>query len=133
MSLRDKILSADDLTSEMVDVPEWGVKLEVRSPTAKVRSRMVSSAMRTNDDTGETTTDLESVYPQFLIACCFDPDTGDKVFEDDDQEVINAKSSAAVERVAKACLRVSGLSDDTESTLGKDSSEDTLSGGTTSS
>lgn len=132
MSLRDKILSADDLTSETVDVPEWGVTLEVRSPTAKVRSRMVSAAIRTNDD-GETTTDLESVYPQFLIACCFDPESGEKVFEDDDQEVINAKSSAAVERVAKACLRVSGLSDDTEKTLGKDSSEDTPSGATTSS
>lgn len=119
MNTRDKILKADDLTSEVVDVPQWGVKLEVRAPSAKVRSRMVSSAMRKDDD-GESSVDLESVYPQFLIACCFDPDTGEKVFEDGDQDAINDKSSAAVELVAKACLRVSGLSEDTEKVLGKD-------------
>jgi hypothetical protein len=119
VSIRDKILSADDLTSELVDVPEWDVKIEVRSPTAKVRSHMISLAMRKDED-GDSTIDLESVYPQFLISCCFDPETGEKVFEDGDQDVINAKSSAPVERVAKACLRVAGLSDDTEKTLGKD-------------
>jgi hypothetical protein len=119
MNIRDKILNADDLTSEVVDVPEWDVKLEVRAPSARVRSRMVSLAMRKNDE-GDDTLDLEAIYPRFLVACCFDPDTGEQVFTDDDLDAINSKSSAPVERVAKACLRVSGLSDDTEKVLGKD-------------
>lgn len=119
MGLRDKILNADDLTTELVDVPEWDVKLEVRSPSAKVRARMVSQAMKKDED-GESTLDLESIYPLMIVHCCFDPDTGEQVFTTDDIDAINAKSSAAVEPVAKACLRVSGLSNDTEDTLGKD-------------
>lgn len=119
MSLRDKILSADDLTSERVEVPEWDVTLEVRSPSAKARSRMVASAQRKDED-GESTMDLESIYPLLLIACCFDPESGEQVFTSDDIDAINDKSSAVVDRVAKACLRVSGLSEDTEKVLGKD-------------
>lgn len=119
MSLRDKILAADDLSVEVVDVPEWDVKLEVRSPSAKVRARMVSQAMATGED-GESSINFESIYPTLLVACCFDPDTGEQVFTQDDAEAINEKSSAAVEKVAKACLRVSGMADDTEKVLGKD-------------
>lgn len=118
MKLRDKILSADDLSIEIVEVPEWDVKLEVRSPSAKLRARMVSQAM-TSDDEGESSMNLELIYPTLLVACCFDPDTGEQVFTDEDAEAINAKSSAAVEKVAQACLRVSGLSNDTEKVLGK--------------
>lgn len=118
MSLRDKILAADDLTVEVLDVPEWDVKLEVRSPSAKVRARMVSQAMETNEN-GESNVNLEAIYPTLMVACCFDPDSGEQVFTADDAEAINSKSSAVVERVAKACLRVAGLSNDTEGTLGK--------------
>lgn len=106
MSLRDKILKAADLSHEDIEVPEWGVTIRVVSPTVRERARIVAAFMGPDG-----TPDIEKMYPALVIATASDPETGDRLFTDDDAEALSAKSGKAVERVAQAALRVSGMSD----------------------
>ena len=115
--LADKIRQSEDRTVEIIDVPEWGVKLELRSMTALQRSTMQTEWAETEEASAAV------LYQSVLQNCCFDPDTGENVFDDDDKEWILAEKSAeVVDRVAQACLRISGLSADSIDESGKDSS-----------
>jgi hypothetical protein len=42
--LRGKIFSADDITKELLVVPEWGVSVEIRSMTAGQRATLTEGA-----------------------------------------------------------------------------------------
>lgn len=106
MSLRDKIKSTPDSSSEVIEIPEWDVKLEVRSMTARVRARMLRDCV----DPDDGTMDFEKLYPALLVACCYDPDSAEAVFGEADIEWINDKASGPVERLAQAGMRLSGLS-----------------------
>lgn len=104
MSLRDQIIASSDLSYEDVEVPEWAVTVRVVSPTVRERSRIVAAFM---DDHGKV--DLERMYPTLVIATAVDPETGDRLFSDEDHEALCGKNGLAVERVAQAALRVAGL------------------------
>lgn len=118
-SLKERILAAEDMTSEIVEVPEWGdVRIEVRSPSAKFRSRLMRQFI--DPETGEL--NYELMYPSLLIATCHDPETGEKVFEDGDIDALNQKNGSLVERIAQAAMRVSGMGADAVDTGKADSS-----------
>jgi hypothetical protein len=110
MSLRDTILNANDLKEELVEVPEWGCSILVRSMTGKERSNLFSVAI---DAKGKL--DFEKAYPVIIIASAFDPETKEKVFTTADMELLNGKNAGAMEKVAKVAMRLSGL--DTESAM----------------
>ena len=42
MSIKDKIKQAGDLEREVVDIPEWGVTVEIRSMSARQRALMAN-------------------------------------------------------------------------------------------
>jgi hypothetical protein len=115
--LRDRIKAKDDITSEPLDVPEWGVKLEVRSMTGNERAVIMERYM---DEEGNLR--VGDLYPAVLIAACFDPDTGEKVFDNDDAGWLNEKNSAALERVGKVALRLAGIDAEAKDQMGKGSS-----------
>lgn len=109
-SMAERIAAAPDVESIPFDVPEWGVKLEIRSPTGQERSDMISSFI--NFETGENLGRSTAVlYPAVLSACCYDPETGERVFEPGaaSAAILNAKNGKVVERVAKACMPLVGL------------------------
>lgn len=124
VSLREKIRSTPDSSAEVVDVPEWDVKIEVRSMTAKVRARMLRECV----DPQEGTMDFEKLYPALLVACCFDPEQNEPVFVADDVGWINEKASGPVERLAQAGMRLSGLSREAVDAGKGDSSKSPTSG-----
>lgn len=105
MSIRDKIFAAQDIPSELVEVPLWGVTVEVRGLSGSERTRLLDAAV--NAETGEI--DLRSIYPQIVIGSCFDPETGERVFQDDDQEALLSKSAQALDVVAAVGLRLGGF------------------------
>lgn len=106
-NIRQKILNAQDIRSETVAVPEWDVTVEVRGLTGTQRARLMKSGF---DARG--TVDFERLYPELLIASVFDPESGTAVFGEADRDLLNAKSGAAIERIAQVAMRVSGLSPD---------------------
>jgi hypothetical protein len=101
----------------MVDVPEWGFTFEVRSMTAAERTHIMEMAQKAGQ------VDLSLVYPEIIIATTFNPETGEKVFTSEHSEALMAKNAAALDRLAKVGLRLSGMTEEAADAAGKDSSQ----------
>lgn len=127
-NLRDKILAVDDIQTESVPVPEWGVDIEVRGMNGAARATYMEKFR--DEDTGRI--NYPALYPTAIIECCFDPETGERIFRPDDEPLINQKSGKALERLASVAMRLSGMSEDAEKEAGNDSPE-TASDASTSS
>lgn len=127
-SLRDRILAVPDGSSEIIEVPEWdNVKVEVRSMTGAERAAYIENFG--DEESGRV--DWKLVTPTLLIASCYDPDSGERVFQPGDVEALNAKNAAVTERIAKIALRLAGLDTDAEKRLGKGSSRPSAASTTT--
>jgi hypothetical protein len=115
MSLRDKILNSKDIKKEIVTIKEWdNVKIEIRTMSGKERSVLLKTAV---DKNGEL--DFEKMYPSIIIATAYDPDTGEKVFNQEDREILNTKSAKCVEEIAKVALRLAGLDGESAKSIEK--------------
>jgi hypothetical protein len=115
VSIRDQILAKQDIPSEMVDVPEWGVKVEVRGMTGAERTRIMDKATQNAGDVN-----LQFVYPEIVIATAFDPESGEQVFKPGDRDALLAKSATALDRIAAVGMRLSGFTAESADDMGKD-------------
>lgn len=118
-SLRERILEKDDRQSELIEVPQWGEKLKVVGMSAKERARLLRRI--TDTETGEM--DIELMYPLLIIATAHDPDSGEKVFTEDDIDALNDKSGGALEVLGSAASRLSGMAQAEVNDMGKPSSQ----------
>ena len=101
MSLRDTILTADDLGSRIVDIPEWGVTIELRGMTGEQRMKLWEATQ------AKTRTHF---YADIMIACAFDPESGKPVFDPADRDAIGGKSGAVLDRLTGVINELSGTS-----------------------
>jgi hypothetical protein len=106
MDLRQAIFSADDITKELVEVPEWGVTVQLRSMTAAERAGMTEAASTKGDKVN-----ISLMYALCVIATVYDPTTGLPIFTANDKEAILSKSGVVIERLATKALGASGLAD----------------------
>jgi hypothetical protein len=116
-NLRSHILGLDDKAYEDIHVTAWDVTIRVTSMTGKERARMLKVAMGEEGDT----VDMEKLYPLVVIATAHElvelvdekgntlHNLGPKLFSPEDVEALNAKSAAALEQLATAGLRLSGM------------------------
>ena len=104
VSLKDLILTSNDITIEQVPVPEWGVTVELRS--LDVDS---FTAIQRASATGSGDTDLRQVYLSMIVAGVYDPETGQPVFTDADKPALAQKSMQVTERLVSALSRLSGM------------------------
>jgi hypothetical protein len=123
VSLRDQILAANDIPSEKVPVPEWGVTVEVRGMTGAERTRIMDKAV---DQQGGI--NLQFVYPEIVIATSFDNETGEQIFKPSDRDTLLSKSAVALDRLAQVGMRLSGFTQDSADEAGKDSSATAIEG-----
>lgn len=105
MSLREKILAAEDIQSEMVEVPEWECTVEVRGMNGADRSRILEAAASSED--GKI--GIGSMYVETVIASAYDPDTGERIFSQADRDVLMSKSASAIDRIATVGMRLSAM------------------------
>jgi hypothetical protein len=117
VSIRNQILALNDIPSEIVDIPEWGVKVEVRGMTGAERTRIMDMATK---NAGEF--NLQFVYPEIVIATSFDTETGEQIFQPSDRDALLAKSANALDRLASVGMRLSGFTAESSDSAGKDSS-----------
>lgn len=118
-SIRDRIRAARPYTSELVEVEAWGVTVEVRSISLGLRNEMMLSVI----DPDTKTADIRKLYPEMIIACSYDPETGEKVFSEDDAAFLNGLDAGTTDIVAKPALRLSGMNDDSKDKEAGKSSE----------
>lgn len=105
VSLRETILAAEDIQSELVEVPEWNVTLEVRGLNGADRSRILEAAA----SSGSGTISIGTMYVETVIASTYDPETGVRVFSPSDIDALLGKSASAIDRLAQVGMRLSGM------------------------
>src|SRR5688572_30605853 len=116
MSLRDKILNINDIKRERLTVEEWGVELEVRSMIGTQRARLLNAITEKPNGNGEGNGKIDGSKMQamVIIETVYDPETGNKVFEEADRDAIMGKNASALDKVGKVALRLSGMAGDEE-------------------
>jgi len=117
MSLKDLIAAADDIPSELMIIEEWEVEVLLKGMTAGQRLSLLQRATNQRDES----VDMQLFYPEVVALTVHDPETQEPVFTLADRELIMSKSSAVVERLATAGLRLSGFDRTVSEELGKTS------------
>lgn len=101
MLTRDQILSVSDSRRIEVQVPEWGGSVFVRSITAAERDAFESEQW----DPDEKRMDFTNQRARYCALCVCD-DRGSRLFTSDDAIALGAKSSAALDRVYNAAVKL---------------------------
>lgn len=108
MSLRDQILAADDLQRRRVDVAAWGVTIEVRELSVRGRLLWREAGFTKTGERYEARDD-DTLTMALLVACCFDPDTGQRIFGEADIEALREKREDVLSDLIAAALDLNGL------------------------
>lgn len=113
---KDQILNAEDLQTEVVNVPEWGGDVLVMGLTGAERDAFEASVVtQSQKEKGKgrgTKVDLTNFRAKLVAKSVVDPDTHDRLFSDAHAVQLGRKSAAALERVFDVARRLSGMSDE---------------------
>jgi len=77
---------------------------DIRKKLVKVDDKFLKAV---SDEAGNV--DNEKLFFGIIIASAYDPQTGQKIFSDSDIELLESKSSKAVDKLATAALEINGL------------------------
>jgi hypothetical protein len=103
---RDDILASQDLTFEIVDVPEWGGQVRVKALTATERDAFEASMVV---GTGKVQkVDMHNVRAKLCAYTICDMD-GARLFSESDVALLGQKSAAALDRVYGVASRLSKI------------------------
>ena len=116
LSLRDRILSADDRKKEAVFVPQWGLSVFVRTLTGAERDDWEASIVQQRGKA--TTYDLRNLRARLVCKCIVD-EGGRRVFSDHEAEVLGEKSAAALDLLFTVAQRLNALTNADVEELGK--------------
>ena len=101
----DAILSADDLTVELVEVEEWGGSVRIRTLTGRERDRLEADLLGSKKN-GQV--NLDNVRAKLVVATAIDEE-GNPLFQPGAEEELGKKSGAALTKVATVAQRLAGL------------------------
>jgi hypothetical protein len=102
---KDDILAADDLTRELVHVPEWGGDVWVGTMTGRERDAFEAD-FSLRDDPAQR----RDFRARLLVHCLVDNE-GERLFSPADVEALTAKSAAALTRVFDVATRLNRLTE----------------------
>lgn len=113
-----QILAADDLTTEVVSVPEWGGEVRVRALSASERDQFEDKIVkREGKHSRVILTDVRAK----LAAVCMVNEAGARLFTDAEVAELTKKSAAALQRVFEVAQRLAGITDEDAEELEKNS------------
>lgn len=104
MLSRDEILGANDLATELVEVPEWGGSVRARTLTGAERDAFEMAVYTMRQKAGAAVN-----IRALLVALCVVDDEGKRLFSERDAAQLGAKSARALDRVFSAAQRLNGL------------------------
>lgn len=106
---RDAILSADDIKTQDVEVPEWGGTIRLRAMTGTERDKLEASTVQTRG--GKASMNMLNFRARLVAACAVD-ESGQRLFiSDEDVKRLGNKNAAALNRVAEVASQISGMSE----------------------
>jgi hypothetical protein len=101
---RDQILAARDIAFEVIAVPAWGGKVRVRGLTGRARDSLEA---RFTDARGRMDRDRGADFRAAFVAQAIVDEHDQRVFTDADIKALGEKSSAALQVVFDAAVRLS--------------------------
>lgn len=116
---KSDILKADDVQTEDVAVPEWGGKVALRGLSGAEGDFYTKSLVRGKGK--KATTDLTNMTAKLCAKCIVDPESGERLFNDQEVAELGRKSASALKRVFKVAARLSGLDDEEQDEILKNS------------
>lgn len=112
---RDEILAVNDLQIQAVDVPEWGGKVYIRGLRGRERDQYEESLL--GGAIGGRIS-YDNARAKLLVRCICD-EHGERIFRDEDADVLGTKSAIVLDRLFGIASRISGLTPgDVEELLG---------------
>ncbi len=116
MLTRDQILSANDLRSEVVPVPDWDGEVTVRELTGEERDEYESSiVIGIGDGMSVNPVNMRAK----LVAMSVVDENGERLFTMKDVKALGMKSGKALDRIVDAAQRLSGIDDAAMDNMGK--------------
>ena len=101
MLSREEILSKKDLKKEKVTVPEWGGDVFVSEMTGEARDSFEQSLIA-KDKT------LKNIRARLVCSTLVD-ENSNRLFSDDDVEVVGKLSAAVLDKLCKVSQNLNGL------------------------
>jgi len=120
---RGEILAADDLKVEEVHVPEWGEDVWVRVRTLKASERDYFESTTLRQNGREVSTNLQNIRSRLCLLCIVD-ETGERIFQEEDEYPLGGKSAAALSRIFDIAQRLNGFTKNDVEELAKNSNAD---------
>jgi len=116
MGVRELILSARDLRTETIEVPEWGTTVTLREWDGATRDRFDALALEARERGGKIPPRLRA----WVAAMSIVDESGELVFGEPDIEALARKSARALDRIVEAALKLNGLAPDAVDQAKKD-------------
>jgi hypothetical protein len=102
MSLRDKILQAQDCPSEAVFVPEWDCTVYVKRMSGKERDALDAETSKKPKD------EAPEVWSYRLLTAAIVDENGQRVFTAEDVEALQSKCARATSELFLKACKVNG-------------------------
>ena len=103
---KEQILKADDLKSEIVEVPEWGGDVTVRMMTGAERDAFEASIFDAKGK--DSKVNMKNLRAKLIILTVIS-DAGEKLFTDADIDILGGKSAKALDRIFAVAQRINGI------------------------
>lgn len=111
---RDDILKVPDLVAEPVHA--WGGIVYVRGMTGTERDHFEGSVV--NQKNGQQTVNMDDIRAKLCVVCICD-ENGNRLFTDDDVELLSKKSGKELNRIFGVAQRLSGITTEEVEKLGE--------------
>ena len=107
---REQILQAEDLPSEVVEIPEWNGSVIVRGLTGSGRGIFQNSIMSQNGNVNSKNVMVDMKEAEMrLVAYCVVDENGKRLFAEKDIAELGKKSGSAINRISEVAMRLSGF------------------------
>jgi hypothetical protein len=106
---KSEILECQDMRIKVVEVPEWGGSVRLRSLTGAERDAFEATLVKEVD--GKRVPDMENLRAKLLAATIVDEDDR-QIFNAYDLAALGRKSAVALDRVFAVAQRLNGMSAD---------------------
>ncbi len=107
---REQILQAEDLPSEVVEIPEWNGSVIVRGLTGSGRGIFQNSIMSQNGNVNSKNVMVDMKEAEMrLVAYCVVDENGKRLFSEKDIAELGKKSGSAINRISDVAMRLSGF------------------------
>src|SRR5262245_2226138 len=108
MSRRAAIFAHDDTRQEVIELPEWGEQITVRTAAA-IDAVRVGDLMETTRETKDSPAALRALV--LLVVYSAVDEEGKPLFEESDVELLVRKTRPPLQRLIDAAMRVNALGD----------------------